>query len=152
MSISGFCKEFRKTFVLHAVAAHFNNGLLPSALLFLMLTLLTGDAYFEHTVMHLALIAICMLPVSFISGIRDWRTKYNAARAPIFYRKIWLAGILFLLVAAAVGLRLANPLLLVTGGVCRLLYIGCLSAALPLVVLLGHYGGKLAYQWNNIQR
>lgn len=142
-----FFRDVCNTFVLHAVAAHFNNGLLPSALLFLLLALASGDPYFEHTVLHLLILALCMVPVSFLSGVRDWRTKFRGGRAPIFYRKIWLTGLLFLLLGSAVGIRLAHPGVLFPGGVFKWLYLGCLIGTLPVVFLLGHYGGKLAFQW-----
>lgn len=152
MPIPRLCREICKTFVLHAVAAHFNNGLLPSALLFLILTLVTGDPYFEHTVLHLLIIALCVSPVSFFSGLRDWRTKFHGGRAPIFYRKMWLSGILFLLVGSAAALRLTHPALLLEGGLCKWLYLGCLLGTLPVVVLLGHYGSKLAFRWKSVSR
>lgn len=141
-----FWREFCATFVLHAVAAHFNNGLLPAAILFVLLAVFTGNSYFEHTVLHLIILALCMVPVSFFSGIRDWRMKFYGGRAPIFYRKMWLTGLLFLLVGSAAAIRLDCPRVLCQGGVFLWLYLVCLFGALPVVVLLGHYGGKLAYQ------
>lgn len=147
----GIFKDICKTLVLHAVAAHFNNGLLPAALLFLLLALNSGDPYFEHTVLHLIIIATCMVPVSFFSGVHDWRTKFNGGRAPVFYRKMWLSAILFLLVGSAACIRLTHPGLFFDGGVFKWIYMGCLFSALPVVVMLGHYGGKLAYQWKNLK-
>jgi hypothetical protein len=88
-----------------------------------------------------------MVPVSFLSGVRDWRTKFHGGHAPIFYRKIRLTGLLFLLGGSAAGIRLIHPGVLFDGGVFNWLYIGCLFSTLPVVVLLGHYGGKLAFQW-----
>ncbi|MBI1919513.1 MAG: hypothetical protein HYS23_00380 [Geobacter sp.] len=143
--MSLFCKDLRKNFVLHAVAAHFNNGLLPAALLFLFLSMFNDGPYFEHTVLHLNLLALCMLPVSFFSGIRDWRTKFGGGRAPIFYRKLWLSGLLFLEVGSAAALRLTHPEIISYGGFFKWLYIMLLFGALPVVVLLGHYGAKLAF-------
>jgi hypothetical protein len=144
MSALRFFKDIYTTFLLHAVAAHFNNGLVPVAIFFLLLAMFTGNAYFEHTVLHLETIALCMLPVSFFSGIRDWRSKYNGARAPIFYKKIGLTGLLFLLGGSAVGIRLGYPEVLFDRGVLASLYVGCLFGSLPVVALLGHYGGKLS--------
>lgn len=141
-----FWRDFRATFVLHAVATHFNNGLLPAAILFMLLAVFTGNPYFEHTVLHLIILALWMVPVSFFSGVRDWRTKFRGGRAPIFYRKIWLTGLLFFLLGSAAGIRLSSPGALTQGGVLQWLYLGCLFGALPVVVFLGHYGGKLAFQ------
>ena len=142
-----FFRDFCDTFVLHAVAAHFSNGLLPATVLFLLLALISGDPYFERTVLHLIVLALCVTPLSFFSGFRDWRTKFGGGRAPIFYRKMWLSGLLFLLEGSAAGIRLAYPEVLNHGGIFKWLYAGSLLGALPVVVLLGHYGGKLAFQW-----
>lgn len=146
MSISLFFKDLRKTFVLHAVAAHFNNGLLPAALLFLFLSMFSDGPYYERTVLHLIVLALCMVPVSFFSGIRDWRTKFRGGRAPIFYRKMWLSGLLFLEVGSAAIVRLSHPEALLPGGFFKWLYIALLFGTLPVVVLLGHYGAKLAFE------
>jgi uncharacterized membrane protein len=133
------------TFIFHAVASHFVNGLVPVAVIFMLLTLVTADPYFEHTVIHLMCIAAMTIPVSFVSGIRDWRLKFHGGRAPIFYRKIALSIILALLCAAVISIRLAWPNPLAEGGGIAVLYGGCIFMALPVVVLLGHYGGRLAY-------
>jgi hypothetical protein len=145
-----FINDFCKTFVLHAVAAHFNNGLLPSALLFLFLAIFRSDPFFERTVLHLIILALLMVPVSFFSGVRDWRTKFSGGRAPIFYRKMWLTGLLFLLSGSAVLIRLTHPGVPFQKGVFTWLYVSCLGGTLPVVILLGHYGGKLAFRWKEM--
>ena len=145
-----FIDDFLKTFVLHAVAAHFNNGLIPSALLFLVLAIFWSDPFFERTVLHLIVLAISMVPVSFFSGVRDWRTKFHGGRAPIFYRKMWLTVLLFLLLGSALLIRLTHPGVPFLKGVFSWLYLGCLGGTLPVVILLGHYGGKLAYRWKQM--
>jgi len=140
-----FTRKIFETFIFHAVASHFVNGLVPVSILFMLLTLATGDPYFEHTVIHLICIAALTIPFSFLSGIRDWRIKFHSGRAPIFYRKIGLSIVLALLCAAVISIRLvcSNPL--AAGGGIAWLYGGCIFMTLPVVVLLGHFGGKLAY-------
>jgi hypothetical protein len=140
-----FIRDILNTFIFHAVASHFVNGLVPVAVLFMLLTLITADPYFDHTVFHLMCIASITIPVSFLSGIRDWRLKFHGGRAPIFYRKIKLSIFLALLCAAVISIRLAWPNPFAAGGGIAVLYGGCIFMALPVVVLLGHYGGKLAY-------
>lgn len=145
--IPRLCRDFYNTFVLHAASAHFNNGLLPAAVLFLFLSQLTGNVHFEHTALHMAILAFFMIPVSFFSGIRDWRKNFGGGRAPIFYRKMWLTGLLFLLTGSATAIRSVRPGVLFQGGILTWLYVGSLFGTLPVVLVLGHYGGKLAYQW-----
>jgi uncharacterized membrane protein len=140
-----FTRKMYDTFIFHAVASHFVNGLVPVSVLFMLLTLTTGDPYFEHTVIHLIYIAAITIPFSFLSGIRDWRIKFQRRRAPIFYRKIGLSIVLALLCAVVVSIRLvcSNPL--AASGEIAWMYGGCIFMTLPVVVLLGHFGGKLAY-------
>jgi len=134
-----------ETFIFHAVSSHFVNGLVPVSVLFMLLTLTTRNPYFEHTVIHLICVAAITIPFSFLSGIRDWRIKFHSGRAPIFYRKIGLSIVLALLCATVISIRLmcSNPL--AAGGGIAWLYGGCILMTLPVVVLLGHFGGKLAY-------
>ncbi|HSG21558.1 MAG TPA: hypothetical protein VLA64_01220 [Azonexus sp.] len=140
-----FTRKILDTFIFHAVASHFINGLVPVAFLFMVLTLITADPYYEHTVIHLICIAFLAIPFSFFSGIRDWRKKFQCRRAPIFYHKIRLSILLALLCAAVIPIRLvwSNPF--AEGGGIAWLYGGCIFMALPVVILLGHLGGKLAY-------
>ena len=97
----GLFKEMKKTFLFHAIAAHFSNGLIPVAVLYLILTLSTANSYFEHTVEHLILVVVLAVPASFFSGIHDWKTKYRGAKAPVFIKKIRLSGLLFSLCTSA---------------------------------------------------
>jgi uncharacterized membrane protein/rubredoxin len=135
------------TFVLHPVAAHFPNGLIPTAVLFMLMALLSGNVYTEHAVLYLLGVVLAVIPVSMASGVYDWRTRFHGEGALIFYKKIGLATTLLLLVLSAVRLRYVDPGLLAGGGARKWVYVGLLLAMLPVVTLLGHYGAKLAYQW-----
>ncbi len=134
----------RETFFLHPVAAHFSNGLIPVAVLYLVLTLPEGDQFFEHTVEHLIIVVLFAIPVSFFSGLHDWKTNYNRAKTPIFVNKIRWSIVLFALVASTVAIRLSVPEVMYHNDWLHWVYIALLFATLPVVTLLGHYGGKLA--------
>ena len=144
-SLQNLIDDFRRTFILHAVTSHFVNGLVPIAVLFLGLTLVTANVYFEHTVIHLFISTALATPFVFFSGIRDWRVKFHGGRAPIFYRKIKLGIVLAILCAVIIFLRMAWPDPLARGGWIAGLYLGCIALTLPVVTILGHLGGKLAF-------
>jgi uncharacterized membrane protein len=144
MSLGKFLDEMRRTFFLHPISAHFSNGVIPIAVLYLLLNVATGDTYFEHTVIDLLVIVLLAAPVSFVSGIIDWKKKYKGAKAPVFVKKIRLAVVLCVLAVAAISIRFADPAVMEAGGVLRWAYILIVLAMLPVVVLLGHYGGKLS--------
>jgi uncharacterized membrane protein len=152
MTLKSFLNDMYTTFILHAVISHFINGLLPVSVLFLALSLVTGDTYFEHTVLHLVVISSCTIPIAFISGIRDWRIKFHGERAPIFYKKIALSILLLLLSLLAVSLRIIYPDILAGNGGLKWLYLGGLVSMMPIVVLIGHFGGKLAYMARQMKR
>ena len=139
-----FIKELKQSFLLHPVAAHFSNGVVPVAVLYLLLFLPTGDPFFERTVIHLLVIVLLAVPVSFYSGIQEWKKKYKGAKAPVFQAKIRLSIILMALSVTAVSIRVAAPDVMLRGGVLAWIYAAVLFAMLPTVVLLGHHGGKLA--------
>ena len=139
-------REFTSTFLLHAVAAHFSNGLVPTAILFLVLARATSTVCLERSVYYVSCVTLVMIPVSFWSGIRDWHDKFHGAKAPVFIRKIRLSLLFLVLAATTVLLLHADPDLLSRltslAWLCRV----CLFGMLPTVILLGHYGGKLAHQ------
>ncbi|NTU97363.1 MAG: hypothetical protein HGA62_06085 [Chlorobiaceae bacterium] len=139
-------QDMKKTLLFHAIAAHFSNGLIPVAVLYLMLAIPTGNSYFEHTVAHLMVITLIAIPASFFTGVHDWKTKYKGARAPIFMKKLKLSGILFTLCILAVTIRLSTPDVMSADGALHWLYLLLVFSMLPVVTLLGHYGGKLSAQ------
>lgn len=146
MPLLRFIREVRAIFILHAVSAHFSNGLVPVAALFLFLALLSGDPFLDHSVLHLLLVVFLAVPISLVSGIRDWRSKFHGRRAPIFTRKIVLSLVLFLLCGAALGIRLGQPEVIRQPGMLTWIYATCLVLMCGVVFLLGHYGASLAAQ------
>ncbi|NTU58337.1 MAG: hypothetical protein HGB00_05380 [Chlorobiaceae bacterium] len=139
-----FIEEMKKTLLLHAVAAHFSNGLIPVAVLYLLLALTSRDLFFEHTVEHLLVIVLLGIPVSFLTGIREWKKKYKGAKAPVFTKKIRLSALLFALCLISLSIRISLPEVMYGTGILFWIYNASLFAMLPVVVLLGHHGGKLA--------
>jgi rubredoxin len=140
-------RDLWETFRLHPVAAHFPNALIPVAVALLGLLLAGGDGCLARSIFLLLAVVLAVVPVSICSGIYDWRTRFGGERAPIFFKKITLAALLLLLLGGALVLQWRQPELLEHPGPGRRLLAGLVLAALPVVVLLGHYGGKLAWQW-----
>ncbi|GAB4279163.1 MAG: hypothetical protein Kow0092_34960 [Deferrisomatales bacterium] len=140
-------RDVYDTFLPHAVAAHFPSGVLPAAQGFLALALLTGSRDLERTAFFLLILAVAVVPVSFATGLYDWKHRCRGLRVAVFYRKRKLAVALFVLGVAAVGLRATHPDPLAATGLAFGIYCALVFAMLPVVVLLGHYGGKLVFYW-----
>ncbi|MBN1928170.1 MAG: hypothetical protein JW764_01305 [Chlorobiaceae bacterium] len=144
MPLAKFIKEMTQSFTLHPVAAHFSNGLIPVAVLYLLLTLYEESPFFEHTVIHLLVIALLAVPFSFYSGLREWKTKYKGAKVPVFQKKIRLSILLLVAGVLAATIRIAVPDVMQQGGLLAWIYEASLIIMLPTVVMLGHHGGKLS--------
>jgi rubredoxin len=143
--ILGFTQEMWETFVLHAVAAHFPNGLLPAAALFFTLFFIKGVESFETTAFHLVALCVLVTPVVFISGIRDWQAKYGGVPGGVFYKKIMLAAIMLILGIAAVTLRAVVGSWDGLGPWGQIVYLSLVAGMLGCVTFLGHYGGQLVF-------
>jgi len=138
-----------QTLVVHAVAAHFSNGLVPVAVLFFLLGLVSDNPHFEPAAYYMLWLVLAFVPVSMVSGVLDWRRKFAGTQALIFYKKIALAIVLFLFALVAVNLRRNLPDFAGAGASLRLLYGALLFGMLACVTLLGHYGGKLVFKWKD---
>lgn len=139
-----FLPSLISTFKLHPVAAHFPGGLLPTAVFFLFLHILTGGAGLEAASYWLILVATAVAPVSLASGLYDWRKYFHGRRARIFTVKIVLAVTLFTLGILSTALRSGIFTPWSAHGWQGWLYGASLSGMLACVVLLGHYGAILA--------
>ena len=144
-AISGFFKDFVTSMVPHSIAAHFPAGLIPAAVLFLVWSFVAGDGCPSRSAMGMVAIATAVVPVSMASGLYDWRKHYRGVHAAIFAKKIALAVLLLALgILALLFFRTAAE------AAWRLwLGYGLVAVMVPVVILLGHYGGKLAYHWRN---
>lgn len=143
---SGPLHSLIANFKLHPVAAHFPNGLVPTAALFLLLYWVTDTSGFESASFRLIAVAILVVPVSMASGIYDWLKHFGGRRYSIFFKKIALALTLLTLGLVAISLRYGEPDLITSAGGARWVYFFCLLGMLNCVVLLGHYGSILASQ------
>ncbi|PLX89028.1 MAG: hypothetical protein C0618_02610 [Desulfuromonas sp.] len=142
---TGFVAEMWKTFVLHAVAAHFPNGMLPAAAIFLGLFFYYGAQGFEATAFHLVAFCTLVTPVVLLSGLRDWQAHFGGAAGGVFRRKIILAVLLLVFGIAAVSLRYSAGSWQGLQGWGQLIYLLLIAGMLGCVTLLGHYGGQLVF-------
>ena len=142
---SGLFREMLDVFVPHAVAAHFPNALIPTLALFLVLFLVSGQASLDSAAYFLLLVVFPAVPITFATGVYDWKTLHAGARAPIFRRKIILASLLLVLTSLAVFWRWQQPQLLQDGGWPMAVFLLLVVMMLGCVTLLGHYGGMLVF-------
>lgn len=136
-------REMIASFQPHAMAAHFPNGLVPTAVLFTAVAVLFGRDSFELAGFYLLAVVLGVAPVSLATGLYEWKTKFSGQRAAIFRNKIIFACGLIGLTLAAILLRVLRPDAVADGGAMRFAYFLLLLGMLGCVTMLGHYGGKL---------
>lgn len=141
----GLLQDMIETFEPHAVAAHFPNALLPTLVLFVAIAFVFGKSTFETAAFYLLVVVMFSAPATLLTGLYDWKTRFNGQKAVIFKKKIALGAGLIILSMLTAGLRYSQPDIMQTGGGVMYLYFGLLLAMLGCVTLLGHYGGKLVF-------
>lgn len=142
-------QEMRESFQPHAVAGHFPNALLPTALLFTAVALFVTPLSLSDATWYMLLVLIPTIPATLVTGLYQWKTRFAGKSATIFQRKIQLASLLLILLLITVGLRysLGDPLQ--GSAVWKWGFCGLLLSMLGCVTLLGHYGGKLVFSLMN---
>ena len=75
-------------FHLHPIMAHTPNGILPMALIFLVLGSVFGLAGFENAAFISFIFVLLSMPVVIVTGYMEWQNRYKGVRTKIFGIKI----------------------------------------------------------------
>jgi hypothetical protein len=113
-------------------------------MLFLALGLGFEHEPFRQTYFYLMVLAVMSTPVSYATGIVEWKQKYKGARVRVFVIKYRLG-----LVMMALGFLCAlwywlRPAVLEGGGT-AVLFVLLNFSILPVIVYMGYLGGKVAF-------
>lgn len=127
---------------LHHIGSHFTNALVPVAALLLTVALTGGDPRFEFAAFACMVIGTLAVPVTYLSGAYDWRTRFQGRTTRIFTHKLIFGALFMTFCLAALAIRFTNPDLLETGGMAAAAYAGLVYAATGCAVYLGHLGSK----------
>jgi len=129
----------------HPIAVHFTNALFPVAFFFLVLYFLSQNDSFRQTYFYILVLATISSPISYLTGIVDWRQRYKGVMTSIFSKKI-RSGIGLIVVGAICTVWYAfSPGVVDERGVARIIFLALNLSTIPLAVVLGHLGGKLVF-------
>ena len=137
--------QMRRAFVPHAAFSHFPAALIPTAVFFHLLFLLTGQFLLELIGSAVLLVAGLSVPLTLVTGLSAWKARFGSLHAPISLKKNSLARALLLLCWGAILWRWLDPQVLTGGGLPAVLFVLLDLLLLACVVLLGHYGGVLVF-------
>ncbi len=132
----------------HPITVHIPNGVLPVALVFLLLAV-----FFQQRAMELAaffnlIFVLISLPVVYTTGFIAWKRKYRGARTFIFKAKWACSAIIAVLMIILVFWRILDPQVVFSGGTAGWTYISLCAVVLAVAGFAGSLGGRLVFGKN----
>jgi uncharacterized membrane protein len=131
--------------LLHPIAVHFTNALFPVSLFFLILYLVFRLDSLRYTYFYILALATISSPITYLTGIVDWKQKYKGAKTSAFVKKIRSGVALVIVGIVCTAWYGSYPDILDGAGVGTIVFLGLNLSTLPLTVVLGHLGGKLVF-------
>jgi predicted heme/steroid binding protein/uncharacterized membrane protein len=129
----------------HPMTVHFPIAFLMATALFLILYFTTRNHSFEMTSFYMLCLGVLVSPGAIVTGLFTWWVNYGAVPTPYVKYKISLSMILCLVVGILVIWRYLDPVLIIQWGTLWWIYAILVFSLVPLVTLLGHFGGKMVF-------
>lgn len=130
---------------LHPITVHFPNGILPAAVIFLVIAAFLHNATLELVAYYNFIFVLLMLPVVLVTGFIEWQKRYKGIKSIIFITKILCSLIVLAATNILVFWRLIDPAVISQSSPYRLIYLGIAVATVTIVGIAGHLGGKLVF-------
>ncbi|NLX19203.1 MAG: rubredoxin-type Fe(Cys)4 protein [Desulfobulbus sp.] len=137
---------------LHPIMSHTPNGVLPMALVFLLITALFSFSMFDAAVFYSYLFVLLAMPLVLFTGYETWKKRYRGALTPIFKTKIGASVVtVFLLILLTIW-RAIDPDIVTEPSTGRWFFLGLSIVLVGAVGVAGHMGGKLVFGGRNTKR
>ncbi|BDD86571.1 rubredoxin-like domain-containing protein [Desulfofustis limnaeus] len=130
---------------LHPISVHTPNGVLPLALVLLLIAyLIESAAVFEQAAFFNLVFVLLSMPVVLATGYIQWKNRYKGVMTKIFGTKIVASVIVCTTLLAMIVWRLVDPQVLTSPG--RWIYLLLCLTMVGAAGLAGHMGGKLVFK------
>jgi len=130
---------------LHPIAVHFSIAYSIAFPLLSIIYILTGEASFEIASYYMLLLGFLSAPVATFFGFFSWRVTYEGRMTRLFTRKLTFAAVLLAVITACFAWRSLDPNILVAGTELSYVYLSIAVSLVPIVTILGYYGGEIVY-------
>ncbi len=130
----------------HTMFIHFTNALYPAAIFFMLLFLLFKNTSFNQTYFYMIALATLSAPFSYLTGIFEWKRRFEGAVIPIFLAKVRYGLAPFIIGGSCTLWHYLYPGVLVNGGIQSVVFILLNMSILPPLIYLGHVGGIIVYE------
>ena len=128
---------------LHPITVHTPNGVIPLAIVFLVLALVLGFSDLEKAAFYSLVFVLLTMPAVIYTGYVEWQNRYRGAKTKIFGVKIGASIVVLVTLIAMVVWRLIDPEVAMSAG--RWTYLGIGLVSVAAAGLAGHMGGKLVF-------
>lgn len=132
-------------FNLHPISVHTPNGVVPVAMVFLVLGLLLQYAPLEIASFFNLIFVLLGMPAVIFTGFVAWQKKYRGAKTALFKTKLACSAVVMVLLSLMVFWRFIDPQIGLSGGSGGWIYIGLGGIVLAATGIAGHLGGKLVF-------
>ncbi len=130
---------------LHPITVHTPNGIVPAAVLFLLLAYIFQLSSFELAAFYNLVFVLLAMPLVVLSGLIEWHRHYKAAGTTLFFTKIGCGMVVMTSLLILVLWRIADPEVAAPASSTRWIYFLIHVIALAAVGLAGQLGGKLVF-------
>ncbi|WP_035237589.1 DUF2231 domain-containing protein [Desulfobacter vibrioformis] len=128
----------------HPMTVHMPNGVIPVAAILFILSWISGSPILAKAGFINQVFVLISLPVVAMTGVLEWKKKYNQALTTIFKVKIGAAAVTTTCCIASMIWYLVDPGVLESSGAWVFVVINILMLAAAGVA--GHIGGKLVFK------
>ncbi|MFV0437309.1 MAG: rubredoxin-like domain-containing protein [Desulfopila sp.] len=129
----------------HPVSVHLPNGILPVAVIFLVVVIFLGIKNLEPVAFFNLVAVLISMPLVLFSGFMEWKKRYNGAKTVLFLTKILCSVVVTLSLVILVIWRMFEPGVADADSPFRLIYFGVAAVMLAATGIAGHLGGKLVF-------
>ncbi len=127
----------------HPITVHVPNGVLPVAILFLVLSMLFQATGLEAASFYNMIIVVLVMPKVLFTGYNDWKHRLGGNLTNLILTKMICGATVFLLGLFLVVWRWVDPMVALAYSQSRMTYMFLHLVILSAAALAGYLGGKL---------
>jgi rubredoxin/uncharacterized membrane protein len=137
---------------LHAISVHSPNGIIPVAVIFLVLNVVLKLSGLENAIYYNMIAVLVGMPPVIATGYITWQKKYGGAQTSLFKIKIAASCAATVILFGLVIWKTIQPEILSTPSTDRWLFFMWSLLLLATVGVAGHLGGQLVFAKKSSQK
>lgn len=127
----------------HPIAVHIPNGVLPMAVIFLLLGILFDSHSLSMVAFYNLIFIALAMPIVLFSGYNDWQRRFGGHLTNVFLTKMICGGVVLIGTFSGVIWRLFDPEVILPSASGRWSYLLLHMVVLAAAIVAGFCGGKL---------